>query len=156
MLCIPCVFRWRVTSDVAFLETYKNIKALNLQPLVSHRRLDTHQAELRLHWSLSLASAFSTVFSQKRFLTVHFPLASHAGVFRGTWLSSLPTRDERRAPLKTPAWEANLPRDSVKFCVPFKGFVWKIGKSWDQSSWRNSSGLPRVRKVIMGQLQNPF
>ena len=35
-------------------------------------------------------------------------LASHAGVFRGVRFSSLPTkgRDERRAPLKTPAWEA--------------------------------------------------
>ena len=32
-------------------------------------------------------------------------LASHAGVFRGARLSSL---DERRAPLKMPAWEAIL------------------------------------------------
>ena len=32
-------------------------------------------------------------------------LASHAGVFRGACLSSL---DERRAPLKMPAWEAIL------------------------------------------------
>ena len=69
--------------------------------------------------------------SQKRFallfktgiVTVHLPLASHAGIFRGARLPSLPTRDERRAPLKTSAWEANLPRDSVKFCVLFKGFV---------------------------------
>ena len=57
-------------------------------------------------------------------VTVHLPLASHAGVFRRARLSSLRTRDERRAPLKTPAWEANLPRDSVKFCVIFKDFVW--------------------------------
>ena len=39
-------------------------------------------------------------------------LASHAGVFRGARFSSLPTkdegRDEKRAPLKTPAWEAKL------------------------------------------------
>ena len=34
-------------------------------------------------------------------------LASHAGVFRGARLSSL-GRDEKRAPLKTPAWEATL------------------------------------------------
>ena len=32
-------------------------------------------------------------------------LASHAGVFRGVRISSLPTRDEIPAPLKTPAWE---------------------------------------------------
>ena len=122
----------QVTSNVACLETYKNIKPLNLQPLISHRRLFPHQAELRLHWSISLASAFSTVFSQKRFalllktdiVTVHLPLASYAGVFRGTRLSSLPTRDKRRAPLKKPTWEANLLRDSVKFCALFKGFVW--------------------------------
>ena len=96
----------QVTSDVACLETYKNIKPFNLQPLVSHRRIFPHQAELRLHWSISLASAFSTVFSQKRFalllktgiVNVHLPLTSYTGVFREARLSSLPTRDERRAP----------------------------------------------------------
>ena len=40
-------------------------------------------------------------------------VASHAGVFRGARISSLPTnavcgREEIRAPLKTPAWEATL------------------------------------------------
>ena len=36
-------------------------------------------------------------------------LASHAGVFRGARFSSLLVgRDEKRAPLKTPAWEASL------------------------------------------------
>ena len=123
----------QVTSDVACLKTYKNIiKPMNLQPLVSYRRLVPHQAEFRLHWSVSLASAFSTVFSQKRFtlllktgiVTVHLPLPSHTGVFRGARLPSLRTRDERRGPLKTPACETNLPRDSVKSCVLFKGFVW--------------------------------
>ena len=85
-------------------------------------------------------------------MTVHLPLASYAGVFRRARPSSLVGRDERRAPLKTPAWEANLPRDSVKFCVIFRlcmsnmGFrhencyrirkesfllVRKIGKSYD-------------------------
>ena len=34
-------------------------------------------------------------------------LASHAGVFRGARLSSLPPMDERRAPPKTTAWEAS-------------------------------------------------
>ena len=34
-------------------------------------------------------------------------IASHAGVFWGARISSLPTREEIRAPLKTPAWEAN-------------------------------------------------
>ena len=33
-------------------------------------------------------------------------LASHAGVFRGARFSFLPTNDEKRAPLKMPAWEA--------------------------------------------------
>ena len=57
-------------------------------------------------------------------MTVHLPLAFHSGVFGGARLSSLVVRDERRAPLKTPSWEANLPLDSVKFCVMFKDFVW--------------------------------
>ena len=57
-------------------------------------------------------------------MTVHLPLASYACVFRRARPSSLVGRDERRAPLKTPVWEANLPRDSVKFCVIFKDFVW--------------------------------
>ena len=57
-------------------------------------------------------------------MTVHLPLAFHSGVFGGARLSSLVGRDERRAPLKTPEWEANLPLDSVKFCVMFKDFVW--------------------------------
>ena len=40
-------------------------------------------------------------------------IASHAGVFRGARFPSLPTeavcgRDETRAPIKTPAWEAIL------------------------------------------------
>ena len=48
-----------MTSDVKYLETYKNIKPLNLQALVSYRRLVPQQAKLRLHWSLSLA--FRTV-----------------------------------------------------------------------------------------------
>ena len=39
-------------------------------------------------------------------------LASHAGVFRGARFSVLPktfvARDDKRAPLKTPAWEARI------------------------------------------------
>ena len=36
-------------------------------------------------------------------------IASHAGVFRGARISSLPTgREEIRAPLKMPAWEAKV------------------------------------------------
>ena len=35
-------------------------------------------------------------------------IASHAGVFRGARISSLPMgREQIRAPLKMPAWEAN-------------------------------------------------
>ena len=37
-----------------------------------------------------------------------FHLASHAGVFRGARFSSLRGRDEKRTPLKTPAWEARF------------------------------------------------
>ena len=41
------------------------------------------------------------------FLNSASHLASHAGVFRRARISSLPFgRDEIRAPLKTPAWEA--------------------------------------------------
>ena len=36
---------------------------------------------------------------------VSVKLASHAGVFRRARISSLPTREEIRAPLKTPAWD---------------------------------------------------
>ena len=35
-------------------------------------------------------------------------VASHVGGFRGARISSLPARDEIRASLKTPAWEANM------------------------------------------------
>ena len=49
-----------------------------------------------------------------------FYKASHAGVFSGARISSLPTkfvgRDEIRAPLKTPAWEASfyISRENLK------------------------------------------
>ena len=40
-------------------------------------------------------------------------VASHAGVFRGVRFSSSPVgRDERRAPLKKPVWEA-IAKDDV-------------------------------------------
>ena len=45
------------------------------------------------------------------FLSLDTIVASHAGVFRGGRLSSLPTRGERRAPLKTSVWEANAIRE---------------------------------------------
>ena len=57
-------------------------------------------------------------------------LTSHAGVFRGVRISSLPQtafvgREEIRAPLKTPGWEArmfrNVPECSGMFHVP--GFI---------------------------------
>ena len=35
-------------------------------------------------------------------------IASHEGFFRGARFSSLTSRDEKRAPLKTSAWEATL------------------------------------------------
>ena len=41
------------------------------------------------------------------------PVASHAGDFKGFRISSL-GRDEIRAPLKTPAWEASSP---VVLCI---------------------------------------
>ena len=45
------------------------------------------------------------------FLSLDAVVASHADVFSGGRLSSLPTRDKRRAPLKTSAWEANAIRE---------------------------------------------
>ena len=33
-------------------------------------------------------------------------LSFHAGIVRGARFSSLPTRDEKRAPLKMPVWDA--------------------------------------------------
>ena len=39
---------------------------------------------------------------------VSVKLASHPGVFRRARISSLPTREKIRAPLKTPAWEATV------------------------------------------------
>ena len=41
-------------------------------------------------------------------------IASHTGVFRGPRISSLVGREEMRAPLNTPAWEATGDRDSYK------------------------------------------
>ena len=50
-----------------------------------------------------------------------FGLASHAGVFRGARFSSLP-KNEKRAPLKMPAWEATFGLIVVKkardFTIP--------------------------------------
>ena len=47
-------------------------------------------------------------------------IASHAGVFRGARFSSLPTkfvgRDEKWAPLKTPAWEARSEKELEPKC----------------------------------------
>ena len=42
------------------------------------------------------------------FYLSHMMVASHASGFRGARISSLPARDEIRASLKTPAWEANM------------------------------------------------
>ena len=55
--------------------------------------------------------------SQKTVLGCPEELASRAGVFRGARLPPLPTRrrDEKRAPLKTPAWEAIEERDVSLF-----------------------------------------
>ena len=47
-------------------------------------------------------------------------LASHAGVFRGARISSLVGREEIRAPLKTPAWEASSDQ------APLKLYDWSI------------------------------
>ena len=45
------------------------------------------------------------VKSRAFFTTIRPKVASHAGIFRGARFSFL-GRDEKRAPLKTPAWEA--------------------------------------------------
>ena len=46
--------------------------------------------------------------SAKIWALLRLSVASHAGVFRGARFSSFVGRDEKRAPLKTPAWEARL------------------------------------------------
>ena len=47
---------------------------------------------------------FRTVVAQK--------VASHAGVFRRARTSFIPPHNERRAPLKMPAWEATQKADN--------------------------------------------
>ena len=46
------------------------------------------------------------------------PVASHAGLFRAARFLSLPNRerDEKRAPLKTAAWEATVPVECWILC----------------------------------------
>ena len=52
-----------------------------------------------------------------------FALASHAGVFRGARISSLVGREEIRAPLKTPAWEASFALALYASLLKKKGFL---------------------------------
>ena len=46
--------------------------------------------------------------SAKIWALLRLSVASHAGIFRGARFSSFVGRNEKRAPLKTPAWEARL------------------------------------------------
>ena len=60
--------------------------------------------------------AWGTQFSVNyllRFLA-KYQLASHAGVFRGARLSSLP---HKRTPLKTPAWDAKYQLTTVFLAI---------------------------------------
>ena len=54
-------------------------------------------------------------------MPLYIYLASHTGLFRGARLSSFVRRDERRAPLKTPAWEANIYYMPVAFDFSHQG-----------------------------------
>ena len=75
-------------------------------------------------------------------LTIYFPrkiIASHTGVFREARLSSLPT-DEKRAPLKTPAWEAKKIIDRAYSNRNRRRFI---------DHWRNGRGYKSCRQTYL-------
>ena len=61
--------------------------------------------------------------SAKIWALLRLSVASHAGIFRGARFSSFVGRNEKRAPLKTPAWEARL---SVNISITANKKVLKI------------------------------
>ena len=113
---------------------------------------------------------FSTLLKDERFTKTEllvfsvtpFKVASHAGVFRGARISSLPQtafvgREEIRAPLKTPAWEATFKVDQNKNQNHLIDKVQNLGNERRQKHLRRSYSLPSlVRTEMINSLMHSF
>ena len=71
-----------------------------LKALITLEQVNTSEKVSMGWWLLRL--------SAKIWALLRLSVASHAGIFRGARFSSFVGRNEKRAPLKTPAWEARL------------------------------------------------
>ena len=71
-----------------------------LKALITLEQVNTSERVSMGWWRLRL--------SAKIWALLRLSVASHAGIFRGARFSSFVGRNEKRAPLKTPAWEARL------------------------------------------------
>ena len=71
-----------------------------LKALITLEQVNTSERVSMGWWFLRL--------SAKIWALLRLSVASHAGIFRGARFSSFVGRNEKRAPLKTPAWEARL------------------------------------------------
>ena len=71
-----------------------------LKALITLEQVNTSERVSMGWWLLRL--------SVKIWALLRLSVASHAGIFRGARFSSFVGRNEKRAPLKTPAWEARL------------------------------------------------
>ena len=71
-----------------------------LKALITLEQVNTSERVSMGWWLLRL--------SAKIWALLRLSVASHAGIFRGARFSSFVGRNEKRAPLKTPAWEARL------------------------------------------------
>ena len=90
----------------------------------------------------------------EHFLYAESFLASHAGVFRGARFSSLLVRDEKRAPLKTPAWEAKSFREEQKICLNLVRAEARTLSRFFQRALGDFHFLlfPRITNVIKGNV----
>ena len=71
-----------------------------LKALITLEQVNTSERVSMGWWLLRLSAKIWTL--------LRLSVASHAGIFRGARFSSFVGRNEKRAPLKTPAWEARL------------------------------------------------
>ena len=76
-------------------------------------------------------------------------VASHAGVFRGACIFSLVERDEIRALLKTPAWEANL-TDTLHITTHHYPslHITTLWQQWNKWKYKFCKWLGRNRKFV--------
>ena len=76
-------------------------------------------------------------------------VASHVGVFRGACISSLVERDEIRALLKTPAWEANL-TDTLHITTHHYPslHIPTLWQQWNKWKYKFCKWLGRNRKFV--------